>query len=85
MPTVRTFVAVDGGMGDNIRPALYGAEYSAVLAARASERATEEVTVAGRYCESGDVCPLVVCRRTCGYVLAIPPRRVQRRDVSTYN
>jgi diaminopimelate decarboxylase len=42
-------------MGDNIRPALYGAEYSAVLAARANEAGTEEVTVAGRYCESGDV------------------------------
>src|SRR5205807_1313354 len=55
VPDVRTFVAVDGGMGDNIRPALYGAEYSAVLAARANDPATDEVTVAGRYCESGDV------------------------------
>jgi diaminopimelate decarboxylase len=55
VPGVRTFVAVDGGMGDNIRPALYGAEYDAVLAGRAGEAATEEVAVAGRYCESGDV------------------------------
>ena len=55
VPGVRTFVAVDGGMGDNIRPALYGAEYGAVLAGRANERHTDEVTVAGRYCESGDV------------------------------
>jgi diaminopimelate decarboxylase len=55
VPGVRTFVAVDGGMGDNIRPALYGAEYTAVLAARANEAGSEEVAVAGRYCESGDV------------------------------
>jgi diaminopimelate decarboxylase len=74
VPKVRTFVAVDGGMGDNIRPALYGAEYTAVLAARASERATEEVTVAGRYCESGDVLIRSVRLPTAhaGDVLAIP-------------
>lgn len=74
VPEVRTFVAVDGGMGDNIRPALYGAEYTAVLATRANERDTEEVTVAGRYCESGDVLirstRLPVARP--GDVLAIP-------------
>jgi diaminopimelate decarboxylase len=71
---VRTFVAVDGGMGDNIRPALYGAEYSAVLAARASEPATEDVSVAGRYCESGDVLIGSVRLPTAeaGDVLAIP-------------
>ncbi|MDP9275235.1 MAG: diaminopimelate decarboxylase [Chloroflexota bacterium] len=74
VPHVRTFVAVDGGMGDNIRPALYGAEYTAVLAARASERATEEVSVAGRYCESGDVLIRSVRLPTAhsGDVLAIP-------------
>ncbi len=74
VPDVRTFVAVDGGMGDNIRPALYGAEYSAVLAARANEQGTEEVTVAGRYCESGDVLIRSVRLPTAhpGDVLAIP-------------
>ena len=74
VPKVRTFVAVDGGMGDNIRPALYGAEYSAVLAARASEKPTEDVTVAGRYCESGDVLIRSVGLPTArpGDVLAIP-------------
>ena len=74
VPEVRTFVAVDGGMGDNIRPALYGAEYSAVLAGRASEKATEAVTVAGRYCESGDVLIRSVSLPTAraGDVLAIP-------------
>jgi diaminopimelate decarboxylase len=71
---VRTFVAVDGGMGDNIRPALYGAEYTAVLAARATEAAAEDVTVAGRYCESGDVLIRAVRLPTAqpGEVLAIP-------------
>jgi diaminopimelate decarboxylase len=74
VPKVRTFVAVDGGMGDNIRPALYGADYTAVLAARANERATEEVTVAGRYGESGDVLIRSVRLPTAhpGDVLAIP-------------
>jgi len=74
VPNVRTFVAVDGGMGDNIRPALYGAEYTAVLAARANERSTEEVSVAGRYCESGDVLIRSVRLPTAhsGDVLAIP-------------
>lgn len=74
VPDVRTFVAVDGGMGDNIRPALYGAEYSAVLAARAHEPETEDVTVAGRYCESGDVLIRSVRLPTAhaGDVLAIP-------------
>jgi diaminopimelate decarboxylase len=74
VPEVRTFVAVDGGMGDNIRPALYDAEYTAVLAARAGEPATEEVTIAGRYCESGDVLIRSVRLPTAraGDVLAIP-------------
>ena len=74
VPDVRTFVAVDGGMGDNIRPALYGAEYSAVLAARADESGAEDVTVAGRYCESGDVLIRSVRLPTArsGDVLAIP-------------
>ena len=74
VPEVRTFVAVDGGMGDNIRPALYDAEYTAVLAARASEPTTEEVTIAGRYCESGDVLIRSVRLPTArsGDILAIP-------------
>jgi diaminopimelate decarboxylase len=74
VPEVRTFVAVDGGMGDNIRPALYGAEYSAVLAGRAAEAPTAAVTVAGRYCESGDVLINSVRLPTAnpGDVLAIP-------------
>lgn len=55
VPGVRTFVSVDGGMGDNIRPALYGAEYDALVAERAGAGHGEPVAVAGKYCESGDV------------------------------
>ncbi|MCM8746085.1 diaminopimelate decarboxylase [Thermomicrobium sp. CFH 73360] len=54
IPGVRTYVAVDGGMADNIRPALYGARY-VVLPGRFTERSAEQVTVVGKYCESGDV------------------------------
>jgi diaminopimelate decarboxylase len=55
VPSVRTYVSVDGGMGDNIRPALYGARYDALVANRVTQPATETVTIAGKYCESGDV------------------------------
>ena len=55
VPGVRTFVSVDGGMGDNIRPALYDARYDAVVAERANSAHGEPVAVAGKYCESGDI------------------------------
>lgn len=55
VPGVRTFVSVDGGMGDNIRPALYGADYDALVAERAIAEYGEPVSVAGKYCESGDI------------------------------
>jgi diaminopimelate decarboxylase len=49
------YVAVDGGMADNIRPALYGSRYEAVLAAKMNEKDSEPITIAGRFCESGDI------------------------------
>lgn len=55
VPGVRTYVAVDGGMADNIRTALYDARYEALVANRIEEEPTERVTIAGKYCESGDV------------------------------
>ena len=55
IPTVRKYVSVDGGMGDNIRPALYGSQYEAVVASRMSDTPEEVITLAGKYCESGDV------------------------------
>lgn len=55
IPGVRKYIAVDGGMTDNPRPALYQSKYEAVLANRANEEATETVSVAGKCCESGDM------------------------------
>jgi diaminopimelate decarboxylase len=55
IPGVRTYVAVDGGMADNIRPALYSARYTAMVANKADRPAEDVVTIAGRFCESGDV------------------------------
>jgi diaminopimelate decarboxylase len=55
IPGVRTYVAVDGGMSDNLRPMLYGAHYEAVIADRAGETAETPATIAGMHCESGDV------------------------------
>ncbi len=51
----RTYVAVDGGMADNIRPTAYGAEYTAALASRAEDGGLADVAIAGKYCETGDV------------------------------
>lgn len=55
VPGVRKYVAVDGGMMSDLRPALYGARYHAVVANRADEQAQERVTIAGKACESGDI------------------------------
>ena len=52
---VRTYVAVDGGMSDNLRPMLYGSRYEALIADRAAAPADTLVTVAGKHCESGDI------------------------------
>jgi diaminopimelate decarboxylase len=55
IPGVRTYVAVDGGMSDNLRPMLYGARYEALVADRAGEAPDSPATVAGMHCESGDI------------------------------
>jgi diaminopimelate decarboxylase len=55
IPRVRTYIAVDGGMSDNLRPMLYGARYEALIADRADAPADTPVTVAGMHCESGDI------------------------------
>ena len=55
IPNVRKYVSVDGGMTDNIRPALYNAEYECVLANRIQGTCEETVTIAGKCCESGDI------------------------------
>jgi diaminopimelate decarboxylase len=55
IPGVRTYVAVDGGMSDNLRPMLYGARYEAAIADRVEAPSTHLSTVAGMHCESGDI------------------------------
>ncbi|MGN6503727.1 MAG: diaminopimelate decarboxylase [Pseudolysinimonas sp.] len=53
--SVRRYVSVDGGMSDNIRPALYGADYSVRIASRSSAADPALVRIAGKHCESGDI------------------------------
>lgn len=71
---LRTWVSVDGGMADNIRPALYDAKYEAVVVNRADDEPAETVTIAGKYCESGDM--LIKDARlpatSAGDVIALP-------------
>ncbi len=55
IPGIRRYVSVDGGMSDNIRPALYGAKYEAVVANKMAEKEAGEVTITGKFCESGDI------------------------------
>ena len=88
IPGVRTYVSVDGGMADNIRPALYGAKYAARRIANGKrqianddgqideERRTnrETITITGKYCESGDILirDIELPRLEAGDLLAIP-------------
>lgn len=55
IPEVRKYVSVDGGMTDNIRPALYRAEYESIIANRMISEEVEKVTISGKCCESGDI------------------------------
>ena len=55
VPKGKKYVAVDGGMADNPRPSMYRAEYLAQIANKPEQEASAEVTIAGRYCESGDI------------------------------
>ena len=61
VPNGRKYVAVDGGMADNPRPSMYQAEYYAEVANKPQVRDTEIVTIAGRYCESGDILIENIC------------------------
>ena len=55
IPDLRTYVAVDGGMSDNLRPMLYGSRYEALIANRADAAPELPATIAGMHCESGDI------------------------------
>jgi diaminopimelate decarboxylase len=74
IPGVRRYVSVDGGMADNIRPAIYGSKYEAALANKALQKNEAVVTIAGKFCESGDILindinmPLI----SSGDLIAIP-------------
>ena len=74
IPGVRTYVALDGGMADNIRPALYGAQYIPRPVSGGAGRPLETVTLAGKYCESGDILisDIHLPHLDCGDLLAIP-------------
>ena len=73
IPGVRTYASVDGGMGDNICPALYGEKMEAVLANRMRARNAGKVTISGKFCESGDILikDIVMPKIASGDILAI--------------
>lgn len=95
IPNVRKYVAIDGGMSDNLRPALYQAKYEAILANRPNDKAQKEVSIAGKCCESGDMLiwdlPLpevqagdllaVFCTGAYGYSMANNYNRIPRPAV----
>ncbi len=74
IPGVRTYVSVDGGMSDNIRPMLYDAQYEGMLANKAGLPADTKVTVAGKHCESGDILlrDALIARPEPGDILVMP-------------
>jgi len=86
---VRTYVSVDGGMSDNIRPALYQANYTAVLANRRSSAAPMLCRVVGKHCESGDIVVRDVylpADLVPGDILAVPAAGAYTRSMaSNYN
>ena len=88
IPGVRKYASVDGGMGDNIRPALYGAIYEAVVANKLDQESSEKVTLAGKYCESGDVLvrDVMLPPLAPGDIIAIPAAGAYCLSMaSTYN
>ncbi|PKB79066.1 MAG: diaminopimelate decarboxylase [SAR202 cluster bacterium Io17-Chloro-G9] len=74
IPGVRRYVSVDGGMGDNIRPALYQAAYEVIAAGKADQEPSRKVTIAGKYCESGDILAsdIMLPEMESGDIIAIP-------------
>ena len=74
IPNVRKYVSLDGGMGDNIRPALYGSKYQPYLVNRVVESDDEIVTLSGKFCESGDILveKAVLPKLNQGDLIALP-------------
>ena len=73
-PGITPYVSIDGGMADNIRPAMYDSRYEALVANRANDAPVERVNIAGKYCESGDVLirGVELPKLAAGDVLALP-------------
>jgi len=71
---IRKYVSIDGGMTDNIRPALYNAAYECALANRMNDEEKEVVTVAGKCCESGDILlkDVEINKVNSGDILVVP-------------
>ncbi|MBP6995393.1 MAG: diaminopimelate decarboxylase [Phycicoccus sp.] len=86
---VRTYVSIDGGMSDNVRPALYEADYSCTLANRSSEATPIVVRVVGKHCESGDIVVLdewLPADVAPGDLIAVPGTGAYCRSLSSqYN
>jgi len=85
----RTYVAVDGGMSDNIRPALYDADFSCTIASRVSQAPATLARVVGRHCESGDILvkdEFLPSDVRAGDLLAVPVTGAYCRSLSSqYN
>jgi diaminopimelate decarboxylase len=74
IPGVRCYVSVDGGMADNIRPALYGAGLEAVIANRMKDKTAGKFTIAGKFCEAGDILirDIDLPQPVAGDIIAVP-------------
>jgi diaminopimelate decarboxylase len=74
IPGIKKYVCVDGGISDNIRPALYGAKYEALVANKALKAGKEVVTIAGKLCQSGDILirDINLASMEPGDIIAIP-------------
>lgn len=74
IPNIRKYVSIDGGMNDNIRPALYNAEYECEIANNMNSEERETVTISGKCCESGDIVieDIQISKCNSGDILAIP-------------
>lgn len=85
----RRYLSVDGGMSDNIRPALYGAEYSATLAGRSSDAGARLSRIVGKHCEGGDILvrdEFMPADITPGDLVAVPGSGAYSRSMaSNYN
>jgi diaminopimelate decarboxylase len=74
IPGIRRYVSIDGGMADNIRPAMYQAKLDAVIANKMNAKNTRTVSISGKYCESSDILikDIMLPEITAGDILAVP-------------